>query len=61
MNYPPIMFAVYLCNEIMRVNLHESIRNMLKMFHSIRTAAGGIFKDSKYPEHVPSKGQVLKG
>lgn len=55
------MFAVFLCNEIMHVNPHESIGNTLKMFHSLRAAAGGIFKDAKYPEHVPSKGQVLKG
>lgn len=30
MNCPPVIFTVYVCNEIKRVNPHESTRNMLK-------------------------------
>lgn len=55
MSCPPVIFTVYVCNRIMHVGPHESIRNMLRMFNSFLPAMGGIFKYSKYPGHVPSK------
>lgn len=49
MNWPPVIFTVYIYKEIMHVNPHESIRDMLKMFNSFLPAVGGILKNSKYP------------
>lgn len=49
MNSPPVIFTVYVCNEIMHVKPHESIRDMLKIFNSFLPAVGSILKNSKYP------------